>query len=616
MDDSPPSAVLTAEVEHVADSIDSVLGQSGRREHRLRQLLRDIRYLCYTHPCVSTGEDSALDATGAATVDITSALDECLQFLADIPVSEGAETSTSTSSVELAFDGLERSAQHLKRALEESMAHGSGSGAEGEPTAPPSYEAATTSAEPITTGAEVITLDDEATTTIREGASTSAATTLLDIESPQTSSHYAARPVTPKASSNNKSNSFLPYSDEKTPLAGAPKSPIASSSKLRRKSRGISCIAPSIPPGTSVIQAKCFQAKSELRLALSTATLLQVYDAARDSLLWELHSNSPQLVQGNEEPFTFAKGFAVSPDGSTICILAHRKSQRQLFVVDAESGWVKLEHLLSIKDGETLDISRDSTHAALCHYRNENGDSTHFKIFALVEGPSQTMMRRVQYQKPGMWRGMGMRFAPDGKHIVTAARSLRKAKGTETDACICIYNESTGELVRSSQLPRPAYAKAEWPSGTFTPGFHFPSTEEWLVSFPESTSGGKTCIANARLGQIVAVFSSTRSMSQKWQVGVQPAAIVEVGYDKESGIFTRMDVAGSLLSRGQTATYTQFALSANGGRERAVVRTPYQIRSETIIGKHTGVAGLTFDGFHMFAQEGSAGKINIYSTAI
>ena len=184
----------------------------------------------------------------------------------------------------------------------------------------------------------------------------------------------------------------------------------------------------------------------------------------------------------------------------------------------------------------------------------------------------------------------------------------------QPNVTVSVYNEATGDLVRSTR-PQASPGRPT-PSPNFTPGFHFPSVDEWLVSFPDPQSPEKTYIMNARLGQTVAVFSTELSLKQKWQVGVQSAEMVQVAYDEESGIFTRMEVVGTMLPRGKTVTVTHFALSANGGREKAVLRKAYQIRSKVLRCKQAGVCGLSSVGSHVFAQQGSAGKVDIFTVAL
>lgn len=286
--------VYTSDIELVVSGINSILNDSSGNEQTLRQLSQDITHLCNTHPCTTSDSGSALNVT-RATTDISSAIDDCKQTLAAINTTKDAgDDASQTPSTESAVNELKSNAQRLQHTLEDSMTQSFGIQAEADVVAPPSYEAATTTT---------------------EGESGS------------------SRPQT-----------FVPYSDEKSQLA-VPDEPAASGSRQRSYSRGsvsepVSRIAPSIPPGSAVIQAKFFYGKSQPRLALSTSGLLQVYDAARDSLLWELHGNSGQLIQGNEEPFSFSSSLVPSPDGSTLCITVYREKQRRLLVIDAESGWV------------------------------------------------------------------------------------------------------------------------------------------------------------------------------------------------------------------------------------------------------------------------------------
>ncbi|KAK3190971.1 hypothetical protein K4F52_002919 [Lecanicillium sp. MT-2017a] len=625
--------VSVSQILDIVTGIEAVLDQAGHRRDTLRRLSLDLERLCSTNPRRNSGQrDTTLTVPVASAIYISSAAGDCQQYLNQITNAQDSESSGLTSSADVAIGLLERSSQFLKRALEDVVTGGYGRDAQLAP--PPPYGADT---EVAITNIEVPVVDNgwrpEAPTEPRPETppETLPEPTAADSSS-HPSSHHSRSPASPRVStevlstsSNSKPMKFTPYSDERTHLSvpSAGSSSIANSSRRRASSRSsatqrLSCIAPSIPPGATVLQAKCFNRDSQLRLALTTSTLLQVYDGLRDSLLWELHSNSGQLVQGNEEPLNFGKALVPSPDGSILGIIAHRENQRRLLIVDAESGWVKLEHLLSIKDGAQLDISPDNTKAVLCHDNNDSGSIESFKVFSLVEGDGQPVMRRIQYQTRDLWHGMGVRFAPDGQHIITCTGPSKQLKGTSTppNVCVNIYNDSTGDRIRSARPPRSPTAKTNWPS-SFTPGFHFPTEEDWLVSFPDlGSSSGKTCIMNARLGQTVAVFGSELSMSQKWQVGVQSADAVEVAYDAESGIFARTETTSTLIPRGQTVTLTQFALSANGGREKAVVRKAHQIRSKVLSCKHAGVSGLSPDGLHMFVQQGSAGKVDIMSLAL
>ncbi|QPG96782.1 hypothetical protein C2857_005244 [Epichloe festucae Fl1] len=445
-------------------------------------------------------------------------------------------------------------------------------------------------------------------------------------------------------SSNSEQTPFVSYSDEKTHPSdtaqdaitnriptdspkiqgGGPSQPLQPSQpshtpkhagkKWSSTPKRVSCIAPSIAPGHAILRTRCFHSKSQhLRLALATSTTVQVYDAMRDSLLWELHSNSSQLVQGNEEPLTFGEGFRPSPDGSLLCVIASGRDQRRLLIVDSETGWVKLECALSATDGNKPHISPDNTTAVLCHSGSATDSTGHFKIFSLIE--EQANVRRLRFDKPASWQGMSIRFAPDSKHVIACAGPIRKVKhAAAPSVSVCVYDiGESGKMVRSTSLACSPKFNNTSQNVKFAADFHFPSLDEWLVSFPDYSSPGKTCIVNARLGQTVAVFSSELTLSQKWQVGVQSPGKAQVAHDAESGIFTRMELSNTIFPRGQTVTITKFALSANGGREKSVVRKPFQIRAVVLSCKHADVCGLSPDGSHMFVQQGAAGKVDVLS---
>ncbi|KAG6035630.1 hypothetical protein E4U41_005997 [Claviceps citrina] len=454
-------------------------------------------------------------------------------------------------------------------------------------------------------------------------------------------------------------NPFMsPYSDEKTPASpeGPGRGPSQStSSKSASTSRKwsatpalVASILPSIPPGHAVLRTRCFPSAEphhRLRVALATSSTLQVYDAVRDSLLWELHGNSSQLVQGDEEPLRFGEGFRPSPDGSLLCVVASRRDQRRLLVVDSETGWVRLEFALSATDGNKPHVSADNAMVVLCHSgvgaedpgrrggsgsgsgsRSGGGGDGYFKIFSLVElenhhpDRQKTHVRRIRFEKPAPWQAMGIRFAPDNKHIISCAGPARKAKDAAAPSIsVCVYGiQEAGRPVRCTTLPCSPKFSSTSQTVDFAAGFHFPSPQEWLVSFPDYGSPGTTCIVNARLGQIVAVFSPQLSLSQKWQVGVSaPARAAQVAFDAETGIFTRMEASSTVLPRGQAVTVAKFALSANGGREKAVLRRALQIRAVVLGCKSGDVCALSPDGSYLLVQQqGSGGRVEVFSLAM
>lgn len=370
-------------------------------------------------------------------------------------------------------------------------------------------------------------------------------------------------------------------------------------------------------PGNAVLRTRCFHHKSHLRLALATNSLFQVYDALRDSLLWELHGNSSQLIQGNEAPFDFGDGFRPSPDGSILVITVHRKGQRRLLIADTETGWIKSEHSMSASDGNKPHISPDNNKVMIAHWGPANDRGSHLKIFPIDKEQGQYQVRQVPFERPANWQAIGMRFAPDSRHIITCVGPAKKTKETALTVSVCVYSEDNSQAVRSTKIPcSPKFNTTSNPV-KFVADFHFPSADEWLVSFPDYSNTGKTCIFNARLGQMVAVFTSELSLAQKWQVGVLSPGRAEVAYDKESGVFTKMELSATMIPRAQTATITKFVLSANGGRERSVVRKPFQIRAMVTSCRFTDACGLAPDGSHMFVQQqGSGGKIDIISLAI
>ncbi|KAG5933358.1 hypothetical protein E4U60_004515 [Claviceps pazoutovae] len=411
-------------------------------------------------------------------------------------------------------------------------------------------------------------------------------------------------------------------------------------------------ILPSILPGHDILRTRCFASdtspqQQRFRVALITRTILQVYHAQGDALLWELHSNSSQLVQGHQEPLQFGEGFRPSPDGSLLCVIASRGDQRQhrrLLIVDAETGWVRLEHALSATDGNKPHVSADNRMVVVLGQVGGPDSHGYLKILSLQEGDAHRphhMQRRIRLEKPAPGQAMGIRFAPDSRHVITCAGPTKRV--TEDPApsiSVCVYGvaEEGDTPRRCTRLPcSPNFNKNSSSSSSsssstssnsvvvpFAVDFHFPSPQEWLVSFPDSTNPGpgRTCLVNARLGQIVAILAAPElSLSQKWQVGVSSAAPVqatEVVYDPETGLFTRMDVHSTLLPRGQTITVTKFALSSNAGRAKAVLRKALQIRAMVWTCKAGDVCALSPDGSHVLVRQGSSGsaKVDVLSVAV
>ncbi|KAK2595356.1 hypothetical protein QQS21_006956 [Conoideocrella luteorostrata] len=600
---SQVGAVDVAEVERVASGIESMLSETGEKRLALQQISQDLRHICDTHPAATCGPYLVLNVTSAVANDVTLAVDDCHQLLSEIKDIRSIKIGGSRDTAGATIDRLERSAERLRRIVEISMAHGSDAVGAAAATAsssdsPPSYETATNITETHAGSSRprpFVPYSDETAPSANENEQ-SISSKLLPlklsaVEGRESSHDEVLMSVTD--SSRHGSNKWT-------------------GSTPKRVSR----VAPSISPGHVILRTRCFHSRSQLRLALATKTLLQVYDALQDSLLWELHGNSSQLVEGNEEPLSFGEGFRPSPDGSLVCVIAYRKNQRRLLIIDADTGWVKLEYLVSPTDGTKPHFSPDNTKVVLCHSGNATDTTGQFKIFSLVEGQGQAKVRQIRFDKPESWQGMAIRFAPDSKHIITCAGPIRRVKDAAHSVSVRVYDEATGEVVRSAALPCPPKFNSTSQTVKFAADFHFPNLHEWLVSFPDYSGTGKTCIVNARLGQTVAVFSSQLTLSQKWQVGVSPPGKVEVAYDKESGIFTRMELSDTMIPRGQTVTITKFALSANGGREKAILRKPYQIRAAVLSCKHADVCGLSPDGSNMFVQQGAAGKVDVISLAI
>ncbi|KAG6163307.1 hypothetical protein E4U35_001962 [Claviceps purpurea] len=408
-------------------------------------------------------------------------------------------------------------------------------------------------------------------------------------------------------------------------------------------------ILPSILPEHEILRTRCFASdtspqQKRFRVALVTRTILQVYDAQFDALLWELHGNSSQLVQGHQEPLQFGEGFRPSPDGSLLCVIASRGDQRQhrrLLIVDAETGWVRLEHALSATDGNKPHVSADNRMVVVLGQVGGPDSHGYLKILSLQEEDAHRphhVQRRIRLAKPAPGQAMGIRFAPDSRHVITCAGPTKRV--TEDPApsiSVCIYGvaEKGDKPLQCTRFPcSPSFNKnsSSSSSGTssnsvvvpFAADFHFPSPQEWLVSFPDSTSPGpgRTCLVNARLGQIVTILAAPElSLSQKWQVGVSsaaPAQATEVAYDPETGLFTRMDVHSTLLSRGQTITVTKFALSSNAGRAKAVLRKALQIRAMIWTCKAGDVCALSPDGSHVLVRQGGSGsaKVDVLSVAV
>ncbi|KAG6011993.1 hypothetical protein E4U43_008002 [Claviceps pusilla] len=420
-------------------------------------------------------------------------------------------------------------------------------------------------------------------------------------------------------------------------------------------------ILPSIPPGQAVLRARCFASgpSQQLRVALATSTMLQVYDARRDALLWELHGNSSQLVQGDEEPLRFGEGFRPSPDGRLLCVVASRggsrqQQQRRLLIVDADTGWVRLEYALSATDGNKPHCSEDNSMVVVLGQAGADaGAAAHkghgyLKVFSLREEEAEAhranhVRRRIRFEKPAPGQAMAIRFAPDSKHLITCAGPAKTLNWDAAPPSISVgvysVEREADRPIRRTRLPCSAKffsnsnpksssnssTSSSQPIVPFAADFHFPAPQEWLVSFPDYTgpAPGRTCLLNARLGQIVAILPPPElSLSQKWQVGVAssapPAQPTELAHDQDTGLFTRMDVTGSLLSRRQTVTVTKFALSANGGREKAALRRALQIRVVVLPGKAGDVCALSSDGSHVLVRSvgGGEAKMEVFSVGV
>ncbi|KAG5977430.1 hypothetical protein E4U55_006764 [Claviceps digitariae] len=436
----------------------------------------------------------------------------------------------------------------------------------------------------------------------------------------------------------------------------------------------LSSILPSIPPGHAVLRARCFatgasqQQQQQLRVALATSTTLQVYDARRDALLWELHGNSSQLVQGNEEPLQFGEGFRPSPDGRLLCVVASRGNQRQqqrrLLIVDTETGWVRLEYALSATDGNKPHFSEDNSMVVVLGHADGRADAGpdakgygYFKIFSLEEGEAHRpnhVRRRIRFEKPAPGQAMAMRFAPDCKHLITCAGPTRKVDrdAAPPSISVCVYSidDEADRPIRCTHFPcssrffttndknnnnnksssssssSSSNSSSSPPTVPFSTDFHFPTPQGWLVSFPDYTTPGppQTCLVNARLGQLVAILPPPQlSLSQKWQAGVSlapPPQPPELAYDPQTGLFTRMDVHTTMLSRSQTTTLTKFALSANGGREKAVLRKALQIRAVVLSCRAGDVCALSSDGLYVLVRRGGGGgaeaKMDVFSVGV
>ncbi|KAG5962809.1 hypothetical protein E4U58_003747 [Claviceps cyperi] len=422
----------------------------------------------------------------------------------------------------------------------------------------------------------------------------------------------------------------------------------SSTSKKSNATPTLLCsILPTIPPGHNILRTRCFASdtspqQQRFRVALVTRTILQVYDAQRDALLWELHGNSSQLVQGNQEPLQFGEGFRPSPDGSLLCVIASRGGQcqhRRLLIVDSETGWVRLEHALSATDGNKPHVSADNRMVVVLGQVGGPDSHGYLKILSLQEGDAHrphNVQRRIRLAKPAPGQAMGIRFAPDSRHVITCAGPTKRVIEDQAPSIsVCVYGvvEEGDTPLRCTRLPcSPSFNKNNRNSSAssnsvvvpFSADFHFPSPQEWLVSFPDSTSPGpgRTCLVNARLGQIVAILTAPElSLSQKWQVGVSsaaPAQPTEVAYDPETGLFTRMDVHSMLLPRGQTITMTKFALSSNAGRAKAVLRKALQIRAMVWTCKAGDVCALSPDGSHVLVRQDDSGsaKVDVLSVAV
>lgn len=340
---------------------------------------------------------------------------------------------------------------------------------------------------------------------------------------------------------------------------------------------------------------------------------MQTYDTARDLLLWELHGNSSQLVQGNEEPLNFGEGFRPSPDGTLLSVVASRKSHKRLLIIDSQSGWVKMECLLSSTDGNKPHISPNNNMAVICNSGTLKDRAGHLKVFSLLPEHEGSKPKSISFDKPASSQGISIRFAPDNHHIITCIGPTSRSD-VSPSVTVAVYDHRSSSLVRTTTIPCSESFNNSSNTVKFAADFHFPSENEWLVSFPDYSGPRTTRVVNARLGQTVAAFTPELSLSQRWQVGVLAPGKVQVAYDADTGIFTRVEASTTMVPRGQALTICKFTLSAGGGREKAAARKPYQIKVSTMTCKASDSYGLTADGGYLFIQ-GST-KIDMLSLAL
>lgn len=584
---APLGKLDIAEVQEVAARITTTAQDQGTHKASLEKLSIELNRLCSLHD-VLTDSDEPGQPKHAAVSEVASAVDECVQYLDEMVNGDQNAPDDHPSNSEIAAGGLERCSRNLIRVLGDALSIDA---------EPPSYDAATDSGS-----------ISPAQTTHRTPYSDDKRSPLL----PQ-QSHIRATGSSQRPQRNSRYIQKAEVAIISHPFTDTNSAPTRPSTKWKGFAKSIACIAPTIAPGEKALRTRCFASGSQLRLAIVTGRLLQAYDAARDLLLWELHGNSSQLVQGNEEPLEFGEGFRSSPDGTLLCVVASRKSHKRLLIIDSQSGWIKMEYLLSSTDGNKPHISQNNAMAVICNSGTPKDRNGQLKVFSLLPEDEGNKPKSIPFDKPASSQGISLRFAPDNYHIITCAGPTSRSSAAPS-VTVSVYDLRSSSLVRTTSIPCSEAFNNNSHAVKFAADFHFPSANEWLVSFPDYSGPRTTRIVNARLGQTVAAFTPELSLSQRWQVGVLAPGKVQVAYDKETGIFTRVEASTTMVPRGQALTICKFTLSAGGGREKAAARKPYQIKVSTMTCKASDSCGLTADGGHLFIQ-GSA-KIDVLSLAL
>lgn len=304
---------------------------------------------------------------------------------------------------------------------------------------------------------------------------------------------------------------------------------------------------------------------SEKRFCLTTSHSIQVYNANNGALLWKVDGNSPQL----EAHFDVTRSMRVSPDGTVVCVTVGQPSQRQLLIFDTRTGSLRGTYALAQQDADVPCISHDNSLVAVFHWSSGPGGDNFLKIMEINESPMT--FRNSEFKKLQLWRGVGMTFAPDNRHIIIIeGPGAVEVDSKNLSVSISIYDDWTRSIVSTVDRPGPATSGFLEQIAEFRADIHCLRADQWLISFPDYHEPGQTCILNAKTGETLVSVASDRNFSQWWQAGILPSFLVDMACEEESGVFTRTEINDTVIPRGKTVTITRFTLIGARLRERAL----------------------------------------------